>query len=222
MTFLSHFISFRFLPYAVVFPISSSASLYPVSLDFTYAISLDLSSLPIPHNLPIFLSFSLSPSLFCSLSLSSTLVISRSFLSPAFSSSLPSRSLLSVPFFSAKSLSKTRCFLPLSSLVFFYLSHTILLPSSRLLSHLLSFLHVFRFLSFSVISVDSPLFRRIILPLSSISSLNLSRHLHFFFPNTSSHTLRHLLPLSYRSLAICVSLSLSLSLSTLSYFILIL
>ena len=100
------------------------------------------------------------------------------------------------PIFSAKSLSKTRCFLLLSSLVFFLsLSHTISLPSSRLLSHLPSFLHVFQFLSFSMISVDSPIFRRIILPLSSISSLNPSRDLNFF-PNTPSHTLRHLLPLS--------------------------
>ena len=61
------------------------------------------------------------------------------------------------------------------------------LPSSRLLSHLPSFLHVFRFLSSSAISVESPLFRRIIIPLSSVSSLNLSCGLNFF-PNTP-HTL---------------------------------
>ena len=165
---------FVFLAFPI-FPLFSFFTAAPIPYTFLFCLSyLDFVS-------------TLSKSLFLSTPLATSL--SRDFfLSPAFFSSLPSRSYLSILVFSAKSLSKTRRFLLLSSSVFFLsLSPTIRLPSSHLLSHLPSFLHVFRFLSSSAISFESPLFRRIIIPLSSVSSLNLSRGLNFF-PNTP-HTL---------------------------------
>ena len=195
---ISCFLHYHFFQHFFSISLSSSVAASPRFLISSYfwhflSFPFSLSLQPLQFHIPF---FSVSAILILcphSLNLSFYLLLSLPLSLAIFSlscifSSLPSRSYLSVLVFSAKSLSKTRRFLLLYSSVFFLsLSPMIRLPSSRLLSHLPSFLHVFRFLSSSAISVESPLFRRIIIPLSSVSSLNLSRGLNFF-PNTP-HTL---------------------------------